>query len=191
MEHSHIQLRAKSGLLTWIKQALAAQNVTYMRVPDPKGRNPNMYPQALCKRHSIDELSEGFPIPRTILMSAYVTSSTWKSCFMRSHSFWDSWKNCIDPFFPLLDFCGKPKPSTEFCAQLLGCARVWSRSAAQTSSYVHVSDSPSWQRVTDAAFRGWRCSALSNPTAEVNATKLYHTQTWMNLFLYNVLSFAG
>lgn len=64
------------------------------------------------------------------------------------------------PFFSLLDFCGKPKPSTEFCMQLLGFARVWSRSDAQTPSYVHVSDSTSWQRVTDAAYRGWRCSTL-------------------------------
>lgn len=191
--------------------------VTYMRVLDPQGHNLKMYPQVLCKCHSMDELSEGFPIPRTIFMSAYVTSSSGKSCFTRSHSFWDSWKNFIDPFFPLLDFCGKPKPSTEFCVQLLGFARVWSGSASQTSSYVHVSDSTSWQRVADAAYRGWRCSALGcycskerlklftflsavektaqetdpvpltlfcdvwqdrgvNPTAEVNAKKLYHTQ---------------
>lgn len=68
-------------------------------------------------------------------------------------------KIALTLFFPL-DFCGKPKPSTEFCVQSLGFARVWSRSAAQTPSSVHVSDSTSWQRVTDAANRGWRCSTL-------------------------------
>lgn len=97
-----------------------------------------MYPQVLCKCHFVDELSKEFPIPRNIFMSTYVTSLIWKSCFIHSQSFGDSWKIALTRYFPLLDFCGKPKPSSEFCVQFLGLIRVWSSSVAQTPSYVHV-----------------------------------------------------
>lgn len=139
-------------------QTLAAQNVTYMSVLDPQGHTLRMYPQVLqaslyrwtfrgisnsknhlhvCVRHvfNLEVLFHAFTFILRLMEKLH-------------------W-----PFFSLLDFCGKPKPSTEFCVQLLGFARVWSRSAAPTPSYVHVSDSTSWQRVTDAAYRGWRCSA--------------------------------
>lgn len=124
MERSHIQQSAKPGLLTWIKHKPWQPIMVHTSGPGKTLLNGSstVHNIKMYRSHAIITLQRKY-LRKFHFQEASSCPPTSPLHFrspvslrLRSHSSWDSWKNCIDPVFSLLDFSGKPKPAADFCA---------------------------------------------------------------------------